>query len=266
MLRIQNSDSHWCSFPHLSFFLSFLLFPISKDYPSPFPLPLFDFSIFCPKNRFWPFKNLKENQKVQIWFAYNFNIPLTPISVFFYPFVIYNLWCTKHSHTSTITHRHTLNRKRALKIISLPCCSLYLYFFSLLNLLSSFNTSISFAHAQTHPAERRSRRQTTWSCRGSWRRPSPSAVWEGSTSWGDTPESPPAALCRLYKPTETGRKGPGTQTYPPSSPPSSATHRQSSPCSEWWSLPRSPAQEWWSGLTDLHLLSAQQKDIQRTDI
>ncbi len=121
--------SFFLSFFLLSFFLSFLLFPISKDYPSPFPRPLFNFSIFCPKNSFWPFKNLKENQKVQIWFAYNFNIPLTPIAVLFYPFVIYNLWCTKHSHTSTITHRHTLNRKWALNIISLPYCSLYRYFF-----------------------------------------------------------------------------------------------------------------------------------------
>ncbi len=172
----------------------------------------------------------------------------------------------KHSHTSTITHRHTLNRKWALNIISLPYCSLYRYFFLTLESPSSFNTSISYAHAQTHPAERRSRRQTTWSCRGSWRRPSPSAVWEGSTSWGDTTRVPTSSTVPAIQAHRDRSKGPGTQTYPPSSPPSSATHRRSSPCSEWWSLPRSPAQEWWSGLTDLHLLSAQQKDTQRTDI
>lgn len=151
MLRIQNPHSDWRSIPlflHTIFFTDsffFGLFPFSEDYPCLFLLTDLDFYFFhlLSKKQLWPFKNLKENQKVQIWFAYHFSLSLdSPYLCHFLALshIIFGAQNTSSSHTSSTTQRHTLNRKWALKIIFLPCCSRYLYFFSLLNLLSSSST------------------------------------------------------------------------------------------------------------------------------
>lgn len=110
--------------------------------PLPFPAHRFFFHLLS-KKQLWPFKNLKENQKVQIWFAYNFSLSLDSpylCNFLLLSHIIFGAQNTSSSHTSSTTQRHTLNRKWALKIIFLPCCSRYLYFFSLLNLLSSSST------------------------------------------------------------------------------------------------------------------------------
>lgn len=136
-LRIQNPHSVWRSIPLFLHTITFL-----KITPAFSCSQIFFFHLLS-KKQLWPFKNLKENQKVQIWFAYNFSLSLdSPYLCNFLPLshIIFGAQNTSSSHTSSTTQRHTLNRKWALKIIFLSCCSRNLYFFSLLNLLSSSST------------------------------------------------------------------------------------------------------------------------------